>query len=274
MWTRCSIAPEEAEISSFSLKVFWEVKADQTYDISRNAKNRPPTLLAIKTFGGKGHLHLDNLGIKETVPDELIFIENQQLTRYHFQSVGKSPETNEEIPWHFWWFEFSVTGMVHFPLYTPLKIPSLPHDWREIEIILTSLRSNERAHRWMASAVFAEMVYRWLSQWGESKKQTLHHQTVKRIINKMHEHFSDNWTVQEMAHEVNLSERRFRQIFTQETGCSPKKFYDQLRLTMGKELLHSGIFNVSETAEHLGFSSPFHFSKAFKKYFGIAPSQS
>ena len=37
-------------------------------------------------------------------------------------------------------------------------------------------------------------------------------------------------------------------------------------------LLHEG-FSIKETADMLGFADRYHFSKAFKHYFGISPAQ-
>ena len=38
------------------------------------------------------------------------------------------------------------------------------------------------------------------------------------------------------------------------------------------ELLKSGNYNVSEVADMVGSSSPFNFSRDFKKHFGVTPS--
>ena len=44
------------------------------------------------------------------------------------------------------------------------------------------------------------------------------------------------------------------------------------RMKEAKKLLHAG-FNVSQTAFSVGYRDQFVFSKAFKKYYGISPSQ-
>ena len=44
------------------------------------------------------------------------------------------------------------------------------------------------------------------------------------------------------------------------------------RLMRASKLLKEG-YNVSETAYKVGFSDPGYFSKAFKKYYGVSPSE-
>ena len=89
----------------------------------------------------------------------------------------------------------------------------------------------------------------------------------------MYAHRGDNLTVGEMASYCDLSVRRFRQVFKEEIQESPKKFYDKFKMDMAAELLNKTSLTVSEIAAELGYSNPFHFSKVFKKYLGVPPSQ-
>ena len=45
------------------------------------------------------------------------------------------------------------------------------------------------------------------------------------------------------------------------------------RMNIAMELLKSGELNVSEVSYRVGSSSPFTFSREFKKHFGFPPSQ-
>jgi transcriptional regulator GlxA family with amidase domain len=76
-----------------------------------------------------------------------------------------------------------------------------------------------------------------------------------------------------MAHQACLSRRRFSQVFREVTGSSPKSYYDTLRLGMAKEMLRTTSLSLIQIAERFGFSSSFHFSKAFRHHFGVPPSE-
>ena len=88
----------------------------------------------------------------------------------------------------------------------------------------------------------------------------------------MHDRLNEPWSVPEMARVAHMSERNFRKIFRDVTGQPPKQFYNQLRLSFARQLL-ARRYNVAQTADALGFSSPYHLSREFKAFYGIAPSK-
>ena len=78
--------------------------------------------------------------------------------------------------------------------------------------------------------------------------------------------------VGKLARLAHLSESRFRQLFTDNVGMSPKAYYEHLRLAKAAEWLRQSDMKLSEMAERLGYSNPFHLSKAFKLRHGMPPS--
>ena len=57
------------------------------------------------------------------------------------------------------------------------------------------------------------------------------------------------------------------------TGKTPSEFFMQYKLNVAAKLLKEGKLNVSEIAIKTGFNTLPHFSKAFKKQFGVSPSK-
>ena len=57
------------------------------------------------------------------------------------------------------------------------------------------------------------------------------------------------------------------------TGTTPLEFFKNYKLNRAAALLKEGKYNVTEVADMTGFSSQSHFSKVFKKKFGVAPSE-
>ncbi len=57
------------------------------------------------------------------------------------------------------------------------------------------------------------------------------------------------------------------------TGASPADFFRAYKLNRAAQMLKEGEHNVSEVAYLTGFKSPSSFSTAFKKQFGMSPSQ-
>ena len=70
-----------------------------------------------------------------------------------------------------------------------------------------------------------------------------------------------------------------RKLFQKETGATPHGYLVAERMRLASNLILSGMSNryseytVSQIAEACGFSEPLYFSRAFKKYYGVAPSE-
>jgi AraC-like DNA-binding protein len=75
-----------------------------------------------------------------------------------------------------------------------------------------------------------------------------------------------------IADQVGLSESRFRHLFKAVTGLSPTRYVNARIVLRARDLLVSGEYNVSETAEELGFENVYYFSRLFKAIAGQSPS--
>jgi len=74
-----------------------------------------------------------------------------------------------------------------------------------------------------------------------------------------------------LARELGCSYSRFRFAFKRQTGHAPREFENRIKLNRARDLLLHNRLSVSETADALGFSSVFYFSRAFKRAFGLSP---
>ena len=75
----------------------------------------------------------------------------------------------------------------------------------------------------------------------------------------------------ELARKVGLNHNQLIQGFKDIYGECPFGYLRIIRLENARKLLTNRECNVSEAAYLVGFSSPSHFSKAFKKHYGISP---
>ena len=50
-------------------------------------------------------------------------------------------------------------------------------------------------------------------------------------------------------------------------------YYNSLKIKEAKKLIRDKGYSVSETARMLDFNNPYYFSKVFKQYEGISPSE-
>ena len=98
-------------------------------------------------------------------------------------------------------------------------------------------------------------------------------QKVFPAVEYMNQFYHSEITVDKLAQLCNMSETHFRRIFGEVYNIPPKRFLSALKIERAKELLKTGLYNVSETAELTGFQNVYHFSHCFKRITGVSPSK-
>lgn len=92
------------------------------------------------------------------------------------------------------------------------------------------------------------------------------------VLNYMNEHFLESVSVRDLGNQMGMSEKYFIQYFHAHVGTSPKQYLVEKRMKHALLLLADKENSLSYTAAKLGYSDQYAFSKAFKKYYGEAPS--
>jgi AraC family transcriptional regulator of arabinose operon len=79
--------------------------------------------------------------------------------------------------------------------------------------------------------------------------------------------------VSDIAADLNLSSSRFRHLFKQELGLSPKRYLKLTRLNRAKKLLENSFLRVKEITTVLGVNDVSHFVRDYKAFYRQTPSQ-
>lgn len=108
------------------------------------------------------------------------------------------------------------------------------------------------------------------------RQASLNEQEVKflaTVHDVIEQHFDDEqFSVEAMSKEIGFSYSKLYAKIKALTGQTPQEFISTYKMNKAMELLKSGKYNVSEVADMVGSSSPFNFSRDFKKHFGVTPS--
>jgi len=93
-------------------------------------------------------------------------------------------------------------------------------------------------------------------------------QEVKKLLET---EFDRPWTLQSLSKRIGISPHHLQRLFKKETGVSPKRFLERIRVQQAKRLLLSGNQNVTDICYTVGFSNPSRFYKVFREVAGCSP---
>lgn len=119
-----------------------------------------------------------------------------------------------------------------------------------------------------------EILCELLSMVKSNTDSCSHFREIEDVSDFLHRNFTKKISVKEIGKLHHLSETHFRKLFHDAKGMSVKEYLIKLRLDHAVELLSSGEFNISETADMCGFSDVYYFCSLFKKKYGYSPSRS
>ncbi len=87
------------------------------------------------------------------------------------------------------------------------------------------------------------------------------------------------YSVEAYIRKLPLNYDYVRKLFKKETGLTPHEYLTSVRMERAGKILLSGVSNrysaytVGQIAEACGYAEPLYFSRVFKKYFGVSPTE-
>jgi transcriptional regulator GlxA family with amidase domain len=94
---------------------------------------------------------------------------------------------------------------------------------------------------------------------------------VRQAIALMELHLENVLPVAELCARMGISQRQLDRLFLRYVGKSPVIYYRDVRLDRARGLVTQTDMLISEIALASGFSSPVHFSRAYKERFTLTP---
>ncbi len=97
---------------------------------------------------------------------------------------------------------------------------------------------------------------------------------MERIMKVVNENLSDSdFNVEKMCDEVGVSRTQLHRKLKEMTGVPTSEFLRNIRLNEAARLIRERKINITQVSYMVGFANNSHFSTAFKKYFGMSPSE-
>ncbi|PLR62938.1 AraC family transcriptional regulator [Pseudomonas sp. QC2] len=95
---------------------------------------------------------------------------------------------------------------------------------------------------------------------------------LQEVVTLMEANLEEPINLDQLAEYVALSRRQLERMFQKYLHCSPSRYYLRLRLIRARQLLKQTPISIVELALLCGFVSTPHFSKCYREYFGVPPS--
>ncbi len=95
--------------------------------------------------------------------------------------------------------------------------------------------------------------------------------TVNIVISYIQEHYMEELSNAAIGQALNFHPNYLNRLMIKNTGRSLHQYLLYFRLTKALDRLQSTMLTMAQIAEQCGFSDTGHFTKAFKKQFGVSP---
>ena len=104
-------------------------------------------------------------------------------------------------------------------------------------------------------------------------KQIFEDETFNEIINYIQNNIYTSINIPEICKKFGISRSSLQNLFKNNLNTTPKYYINKEKLELSRQLLRQRWKTVSEIADILDYSSVHYFSRAFKKHFGLNPSE-
>lgn len=94
---------------------------------------------------------------------------------------------------------------------------------------------------------------------------------IQSALDYARKHLNCPLSVEELADVVHLSPRQFTRVFTAETGQSPAKAVESLRLEAARLMIEQSRHSLDTVARETGFRDRRHMREVFMRGFGVPP---
>ena len=96
---------------------------------------------------------------------------------------------------------------------------------------------------------------------------------IRRAKFSIETNYMQKFSIQELADDAHLERSYFSTLFKEQVGCSPQQYLIRCRMENAASMLLDQHMRPGEAARAVGYPDEFSFSRAFRKHYGISPSE-
>lgn len=147
--------------------------------------------------------------------------------------------------------------------------------------ILAEMTTESAAGRMFVETASLTLGARLIQKYSDSGSFTpstrsspkLDHSKLRRVVDYISTHLSDEITIEALADVACLSPFHFARIFTSAIGTPPHRYVSRLRMENAMTKIAAGKLPLIQVALDAGFSSQASFTRAFRRATGVTPGE-
>lgn len=169
---------------------------------------------------------------------------------------------DDDEPWYYIWIHFSGNLAKNFLSMKQVYYFDEPQ-------LFFNIRDSINLTHHRSEYLYAQLllIYRKLAP--SINEKTSYAQIIRHQICTS---YMEHLTVENLAEYCKIHRNYATRLFKKEFGMSIPQFLTQIRMKKSLEFLSLG-YSVETVSEYVGFSDYNNFSRKFKQYFGVSPSQ-
>ncbi|MCI5869329.1 MAG: AraC family transcriptional regulator [Dorea sp.] len=187
---------------------------------------------------------------------------------------------DHELPWEYVWIEFDglrakeaieIAGLrPDSPVYRASS-KDLRNDMMS-EMLYIVQHSNEAPLHLIGHLyLFLDYLMRSANSVRMNQGGKLRDFYIKEALTFIEQNFQNDISIEDIADSCGLNRSYFGKIFHDSIGKSPQEFLINYRMTKATELLKLTSLSIADIGNAVGYPNQLHFSRAFKKIYGISP---
>lgn len=146
---------------------------------------------------------------------------------------------------------------------------------QEFEALFREFILRQPGYAEITAAMFTEVLIhlgRFVREDAPELQQThLRSQLAKTAV-YIHNHYTENISVANLAEMEHMSERWYRELFREAFGASPSSYITALRMAFARKLLRETNLPIAQVAQSCGYEDSLYFSRLFCKKNGMPPT--
>lgn len=206
----------------------------------------------------------------ELTPNQFIIIPKNTPHQY---------SASQNDPWTIYWIHFiGDNANILYKRYLELKIEPVfsAYDERRIETFDQIFKLLDNSFEERSLEVVNIKLQEFLSNFlyaDEINPSDSESNKISESIAFMKKNIAQQFSVQELAQQQNLSVTHYSRMFRAKTGSSPNQYFSELKIQKSCQYLYFSDRSIKEICVELGFQDPYYFSRLFKKLMGVSPAR-